>query len=82
MEPKELQKELNQIKSENFRLKKAVEELSILNEIATVISSTLNLDRVIELIIKKCIKHLKVEQGAVLLLGKKEENKETITNPL
>ena len=82
MAPEELQEELNRIKSENTRLKKSVEELSILNEIATVISSTLNLDHVIELIVKKCIKHLKVEQGAVLLLGEKEENKKKLFQTL
>jgi sigma-B regulation protein RsbU (phosphoserine phosphatase) len=82
MEPEELKEELNHIKSENIRLKKAVEELSILNDIATVISSTLNLDHVIELIVKKCIKHLKVEQGAALLLGKKEEDKDKLFQTL
>ena len=43
--------EVSQLKYENIRLKVAVEELSILNEIATAISSTLDVQEVIDLII-------------------------------
>ena len=53
---------------ENKRLRKAIEELSVLNEIATAISSTLSLTEIIDLIVWKCIKHLNVEQAAVMLL--------------
>lgn len=69
MKSVETDQSLEQLKSENHRLRLAVEELSVLNEIATAISSTLDLDRVIELIVSKCMKHLKVEQGAIWLLG-------------
>ncbi|TFH02732.1 MAG: GAF domain-containing protein [Calditrichales bacterium] len=62
------------LKSENARLRTAVEELSILNDIATAISSTLDLDRVIGLIVQKCVKHVKVDQGAVWLLEEKNES--------
>ena len=62
-----------QLQNEVDRLKTAVEELSILNEIATAISSTTTLDKVINLIVQKCVKHLKVEQGAVQLLDEKDE---------
>lgn len=64
---------LNQLEKENLRLRVAVEELSILNEIATTISSAHSLDRVVELIVQKCIKHLKVEQGAVMLLQEEDQ---------
>ena len=67
--------ELNRLRSENLRLKMAVDELSILNEIATAISSTLEVEEVVELIVDKCIKHLKVRQGAVMLLDEKDKNK-------
>jgi sigma-B regulation protein RsbU (phosphoserine phosphatase) len=66
---------LNPLEKENQRLRMAVEELSILNEIAITISSAHSLDRVVELIVQKCIKHLKVEQGAVMLL--QEENQDS-----
>ena len=45
----------NQLISENRRLKRAVDELSILNEIATAINSTMTLDKIVELIIQKSI---------------------------
>ena len=68
MSSPEAPQELEQLKTENQRLRIAVEELSVLNEIATAISSTLELNRVIELIVQKCVKHLKVDQGAIWLL--------------
>jgi sigma-B regulation protein RsbU (phosphoserine phosphatase) len=64
---------LAQLEAENRRLRQAVEELSIINEVATAVSSTSPLDQVVELIVQKCVKHLKVDQGAVLLFEKQEE---------
>jgi len=71
--------EVSQLKYENIRLKVAVEELSILNEIATAISSTLDVQEVIDLIVKKCLKHLKVEQGAVMLINEEDKNNPIVT---
>ncbi len=71
--------EVSQLKYENIRLKVAVEELSILNEIATAISSTLDVQEVIDLIIKKCIKHLRVEQGAVMLINEEDKSNPIVT---
>ena len=59
------------LEEENKRLRTAVEELSVLNEISTAISSTQPLEQIIDLIVRKCVKHLKVEQGAVMLLNGK-----------
>ncbi|MCK4549013.1 MAG: SpoIIE family protein phosphatase [Candidatus Krumholzibacteria bacterium] len=59
---------MNKLEAENERLKNAVEELSIINDISTAINSTLSLEKIIELIVQKCIKHMKVEQGTVTLL--------------
>ncbi len=64
------------LNDENRRLRAAIEELSILNDIATTISSTLTLEQIIDLIVQKCIKHLEVEQGAVMLLDEKEQESE------
>jgi sigma-B regulation protein RsbU (phosphoserine phosphatase) len=68
-------KNVDQLLEENNRLRAAVEELSILNDIATAISSTQSLEKVVELIVHKCVKHLRVEQGAVMLLNEKDMNK-------
>ena len=59
-----------QLEKENERLKKVVQELSILNEIATAISSTNSVEQIINLIVGKCIRYLKVEQCIVSLLDK------------
>ena len=61
---------VERLQAENTRLRLAVEELSILNEISTAVSSTSSLDETVDLIVQKCVKHLKVEQGAVLLFDK------------
>jgi sigma-B regulation protein RsbU (phosphoserine phosphatase) len=67
--------ELLRLRDENQRLRRAVEELSVLNEIATAISSTLSLNRILDLIVQECLKHLRVEQGAVMLLDEKRDKK-------
>jgi sigma-B regulation protein RsbU (phosphoserine phosphatase) len=60
--------EIDRLAQENIRLKSAIDELSILNDIATAVSSASSLERTIELIVHKCIKHLKVEQATITLL--------------
>jgi len=66
---------ISRLKEENTKLKRALKELSILNEIATAINSTQSLNMIIEQIVRKCIKHLKVEQAAVMLLSKENDTK-------
>jgi sigma-B regulation protein RsbU (phosphoserine phosphatase) len=60
---------------ENLRLQRAVEELGILNEIATAINSTLALEKILDLITQRCVHHLRAEQGAVLLLEEHKPDK-------
>ncbi len=64
---------IKRLESENERLRRAVEELSILNDVAAAVSSTSSLDQIVNLIVQKCVKHLKVEQGAVLLFNNQSE---------
>jgi sigma-B regulation protein RsbU (phosphoserine phosphatase) len=64
---------IQRLSEENTRLRIAVEELTILNDIATAIGSTLSLDSVMELIVKKCLKHFGAEQGAVMLLDPEDK---------
>lgn len=59
---------INSLKKENERLMRAVEELSILNEISSAVASTMELNKIEELMVKKCIKHFNIEQTAVMLL--------------
>ena len=65
---------IEELKNENLRLKKAVTELSILNDVATQISSLKSVDQIISAIVEKCRKHIGVEQAAVMLLKKEQEN--------
>ena len=64
--------EEDQVNKENLRLKSAVEELSILNDLATAIASTQSLNEITNLIVKKCVKHLKSEQGSIQLVDEKD----------
>ncbi len=64
---------LDRLRQENRRLQRSVLELSVLNDVATAIGSTMALDKIIELIIEKCVKHFRVEQGAVLLLDERQD---------
>lgn len=66
---------------ENQRLKRAVEELSILNEITRAINSTMDLDQILDMIVQNCIERMNVEQAAVQLLQKPEENEQN-SSPL
>jgi len=57
------------LEQENRRLRRAVEELAVLNEIASATSSTLSLGQIVEVIVERCVRHLGVEQTAVMLLS-------------
>lgn len=59
---------------ENKKLKLAVHELSILNDIASSISSTQSVEAIIDTIVLKCVKHLNAEEGTVSLLEKESED--------
>jgi sigma-B regulation protein RsbU (phosphoserine phosphatase) len=66
---------IRKIEDENRELKVALGELTILHDIARAISSASSLERIMELIVRKCIKHLKAEQGAVMLLDPGDREK-------
>ena len=68
----DLKRQVDRLAQENARLKLAIEELSILNAVSTAVSSTSSLDQTVDLIVQKCVQHLQVEQGAVLLFDKLE----------
>jgi sigma-B regulation protein RsbU (phosphoserine phosphatase) len=66
--------ELARLREENQRLHRAVEELSVLNEIALAINSTMAPEGINELIVSKCVKRLGVTQGTIHLFGATEED--------
>jgi len=65
---------LSKLQQENIKLRTAVEELSVINEITTAITSTQSIEKIVDKIIRKCVKHLKVEQGVVMLLDEKDQD--------
>lgn len=60
--------DIEQLKKENKNLQLAINELKVLNDIATAINSVQSVEEIIDQIIKKCIKHLGVEEGTINLL--------------
>lgn len=70
---------MNDNHEELQKLKRAVHELSILNEIATAINSTMRLAEILELIVEKCMEYLLVEQGSVQLLQPKMDRDTVVT---
>ena len=65
---------LAELQAENHRLRRAVEELSILNGISIAISSMLSVNSIVEMIVQESVKYLNVEQGAVMLLRNEEDS--------
>ena len=61
--------QLSTLQDENNRLRKAVNELSILNDISRVISSTMSLDVIIDNIIKRIVKVVHCRQGMITLVN-------------
>jgi sigma-B regulation protein RsbU (phosphoserine phosphatase) len=66
---------LKRLTEENEHLKEAIEELKILNDIATAISSTMSLEGIMSLIVQKCIEHLHAEQGAIMVLDPNDKTR-------
>ncbi len=60
----------DEIREENRRLKRAIAELRILNEVSVAISSAVGVDAVTNLIVRKCVEHAGAEQGAIWLLDR------------
>ena len=59
---------IENLQEENCRLRRAVVELTILNEISAAINVASGLEEIIKLIVHKCVQHLGAEQGTIWLL--------------
>ena len=67
MNPVEEQK-IIQLERELHRLKSAVEELAVLNDLAIAAGRSLEVDQMLDIIVEKSIKAVKAEQGSILLV--------------
>jgi sigma-B regulation protein RsbU (phosphoserine phosphatase) len=60
--------ESDSLQNENRQLKRAVEELSFLNELSGAIGSLFNSEEIMQVIIRKSIRAINAEQGAIHLV--------------
>jgi sigma-B regulation protein RsbU (phosphoserine phosphatase) len=61
---------LEALQEENRRLKRAVEELSVLNELARSIGASINAKEIMDTIIRRALRSVGAEQGVVALVAK------------
>ncbi|MCG8608466.1 SpoIIE family protein phosphatase [bacterium] len=59
---------VSRLEREVERLKSAVEELTVLNDLAIAASLSLEVDNMLDIIVEKSIKAVKAEQGSILLV--------------
>ena len=64
--------EIAQLRNELQRLKSAVEELTVLNDLAIAASSSLEVDQMLDIIVQKSIKAVKAEQGKIMLVTEQQ----------
>lgn len=61
------------LREENLRLKHAVDELSILNDLARTIGGSRNSEEVIQTIIRRSLRAVNAEQGVITLVEQEED---------
>lgn len=71
--------DLNKLLQENKKLHLAVNELSILNDLASSISTIQPVEKIIDKVVLKCIQHLNVEEGTISLLEEHEDDQKFMT---
>jgi len=69
-----MEKEINRLEEENKRLRRAVDELAILNDLAIAISGSLDSEKIMRSIIGKSIRVLSAEQGDITLIDESQAN--------
>jgi serine phosphatase RsbU (regulator of sigma subunit) len=62
----------DRLTAENARLKRAVDELRVLNEISVTIAGAQGVEQITDSMVRKCVKHIRAEQGAIWLLDESE----------
>jgi sigma-B regulation protein RsbU (phosphoserine phosphatase) len=65
-------RELLTLQEENARLKRAIEELSILNDLARVIGASVNSQEIMQTIIHRSLRAVHAEQGVITLVDAQE----------
>lgn len=70
----ELTHNINRLEEENKRLRRAVDELAILNDLSLAISGSLDSEKIMRSIIGKSIRALNAEQGDITLVVENQTN--------
>lgn len=65
--------DITDLQKENQQLRRAVEELSFLNELSLAIGSSFKSEEIMQTIIKKSIRAVKAEQGSIVLISGEED---------
>ncbi len=66
--------ELTELKEENDRLKKSIEDLWTINQLARIISTTLPVHQILDKVVSGSVKAIGASQGAISLLDEKKTN--------
>lgn len=66
------------LQDEVRRLRRAVEELSILNDIARAISASLNAEEIMQTLIRKSLRAVNAEQGVITLVEEEQKSMKTL----
>jgi sigma-B regulation protein RsbU (phosphoserine phosphatase) len=64
----DVNRRMAQLEDENRRLKRAVEELTILNDLARAIGASLNSQEIINTIVRRSLRSLNAEQGVITMV--------------
>jgi sigma-B regulation protein RsbU (phosphoserine phosphatase) len=72
--PQETELEIKRLTKENAQLRRAVDELAILNDLALAISGSLDSEKIMRSIIGKSIRALEAEQGDITLVDEEKSD--------
>lgn len=64
----------HKLEKEISRLKSAIEELSVLNELALAVGASTDVHQVLDTIVQKAVKAVRAEQGSLMLVTQKQDN--------
>lgn len=73
------QQELSVLREENQRLKRAVEELSVLNDLARTIGGSLNSEEIMNTIVRRSLRAVQADQGVFTLVDEQQADSQMKT---
>jgi phosphoserine phosphatase RsbU/P len=70
----QLAAEISRLEEENLRLRRAVDELSIINDLARTISASLDQDEITRIIVRRSLRSIGAGQGVITLVGEQSSD--------